>query len=194
MFDCEEQCTSLCTKDGCLNFVWKSTRSVHASGSLHVTRRPPPSCWSRAPLVVCPGYSIGHALSCAPLPRSKHSTPAGVKPLNQPFCSTFGSHERTPIVLGVCIFFLRKRKEKRDVSQSKEHLRTMLTTHEHNPSSHQPLRVLCHRQRLATCAPATCSRTTLLLCMPKVSSISDSMRVPLGFGWTPEHSALWPMP
>ena len=26
------------------------------------------------------------------------------------------------------------------------------------------------------------------------SSISDSMRVPLGFGWTPEHSVLWPMP
>ena len=43
-------------------------------------------------------------------------------------------------------------------------------------------------------APATCSRTTSQLCMPKVSSISDSTRVPLGFGWTPEHSALWPTP
>ena len=63
----------------------------------------------------------------------------------------------------------------------------MLTTREHNPSSRQPLRVLCQRHRLAMCAPATCSRTS------KVSSISDSMRVPLGFGWTPEHSALWPM-
>ena len=91
-------------------------------------------------------------------------------------------------------FFFCDREENRDVNQSKEHLRTMLTTREHNPSSHQPQRVLCRRQLLATRAPTTCSRTTLLLCMPKFSSISDSMRVPLGFGWTPEHSALWPTP
>ena len=91
-------------------------------------------------------------------------------------------------------FFVKAMLENRDVNQSKEHPRTMLTTREHNPSSHPPQRVLCRRQLLAARAPTTCSRTTLLLYMPKFSSISDSRRAPLGFGLTPEHSALWPTP
>ena len=84
---------------------------------------------------------------------------------------------------------LFSREEKRDVSLSKEHLRTMLTTREHNPSSHQPLRVLCRRQRLVTRAPNMFANDVAAV-NANSFSISDCMRVPLGFGWTLEHSAL----
>ena len=59
-----------CTKVLGTSHARKSTRIVRASGSLHLTRRPP-SCWRRAPLalwiprsrngILCPGYLIGHA-------------------------------------------------------------------------------------------------------------------------------------